>query len=881
MIKESIIATGVYSFGCDAKHHLEDKNIAEYLGGKGAGLVIMSELDIPVPPGFTISSEICKYYYQNNHTLPPHIDDLINKNILKIEQKLFSYFGNTKSPLIISVRSGARISMPGMMDTILNLGLNDQTVLGLAETSGDKRFALDCYRRLIQMYGSVVMKVESSQFEEVIDLKKFEKKYKHDQELNIPDLEYLIKRFKEIIRTETGQDFPNDVRKQLSESIKAVFESWTSHRAITYRRINNIKDDFGTAVTIQAMVFGNYDTKSGTGVIFSRNPVNGDNKLFGEYLPQAQGEDIVAGIRTPLSIENAVSKAIIPPQIYAELEQIAKKLESYFSDIQDIEFTIQQNKLWVLQTRSAKRTVSAAIKIAVDLAKEGIISQEQAINRIDANSLSQILHPTINQNHSYKIFTKGLAASPGAATGVVVFSADEAERRSLSENVILVRNETCPEDIHGMHAAQGILTCKGGMTSHAAVVARGMGKCCICGASDIVVDYEAKTITNNSIKINEGDVITLNGNTGEVIIGTVETTQPNLSDEFKTLIEWAHKYKKMSVRANSETVIDTLTAKDFGAQGIGLCRTEHMFFDSSRINIMREMILASNSLERKSSLSKLLAIQVRDFEEILKIMAPLPVNIRLLDPPLNEFISDNPKEIGLLATALGISIEKVKSKVNELMEHNPMLGHRGCRLGITYPEIYNMQTTAIFTAIKNLIAQDYQPSVEIMIPLIISDHELKTLRSDIELTATKLNIASEYYKIGTMIELPRACLIAEKIVQYADYFSFGTNDLTQTTLGISRDDCSNFMTKYIDKNIFKVDPFVELDTEGVGELMKTALNKARSVKPEIKTSVCGEHAGNPNSISFFNQIGINYISCSPYRLPIAILAAAQAALKEV
>lgn len=878
MTNNNIISKHTFLFGCKAAPDIQVN--AELLGNKGLGLHIMSSLGLAVPPGFTISSEVCNYYYQNNQSLPADLKEQVLADLKAVSSIIGSDFGDLNSPLIISVRSGAAISMPGMMDTILNLGLNDEIVEKIAQNKQKERFILDCYRRLIQMFSTVVFKISSSQFEEVIDYKKVEKRYSSDADLTAQDLRLLIIKFKEIIKEETGQEFPQDVYLQLELAIKGVFDSWMSARAITYRKINHIKSELGTAVTVQAMVFGNYSQNSGTGVLFSRNPSTGEKELFGEFLNHAQGEDVVSGTRTPQTLKQALDSNVLSTNLYQELKDLAHKLELYFKDIQDIEFTIEEGKLWLLQTRSAKRSAGCMVKAAFDMANEGLITQEQAIQRIDTDSLTKLLHPSIAGDQIYQVFTKGLAASPGAVSGMVVFTAEDAEQQAKKAKVILVRHETCPEDIGGMHAAEGILTCKGGMTSHAAVVARGMGKPCICGASELAVNLETKTLSCGEITINEGDIITLNGETGEVILGTVPTIQPGLSEEFKAIINWAQRIKKLAVRANCETGHDTFIAHKFSAEGIGLCRTEHMFFDSDRINIMRQMILANNKSDRLKALDLLLPVQAQDFEDILKIMDSKPVTIRLLDPPLNEFINgENIKNISQLAKLLDTSEEKILMKIKEISEQNPMLGHRGCRLAITYPEIYQMQAAAIFTAINKLLSEGLNPLVEIMIPIVLSEKELAQLAADIEQIAEQFGLErGMHFKIGTMIELPRACLVADKIAKHADFCSFGTNDLTQTVFGISRDDAASYLPKYLESKIFNKDPFVEIDRDSVGILVNMAVQKIKETSPAVKIGICGEHGGNPNSIKFFNDAGLDYVSCSPFRIPVAIIAAAKAAL---
>ena len=852
----------------------------EIIGNKGYGLQVMSSLGLAVPPGFTISSKVCNYYYENNNSLPPELKEQIILNLSKIGNQVGDSFGDKNNPLLLSVRSGSAVSMPGMMDTILNIGLNDEIVEHITRDTNKERFILDCYRRLIQMFSSVVFKINSSQFEELIDLRKIEKKYKNDQDFSSQDLKFMISKFKEIVYEETGHNFPQDINIQLEMAIKAVFDSWMSPRAITYRKITNIKATLGTAVTVQAMVYGNHGKESGTGVLFSRNPSNGEKELFGEFLQNAQGEDVVSGTRTPLTLNQALENGALSGKLYNELKEVATKLELHFKDIQDIEFTIEDGKLWVLQTRSAKRSPSCMVKAAIDMVNEKLITKNQALLRIDTDSLTKLLHPSISCDQIYEVFARGLAASPGAVSGAVVFSAEKAEQWAKKEKVILVRHETCPEDIGGMHAAEGVLTCKGGMTSHAAVVARGMGKPCICGASEISINSEAKTLSCGHVTINEGDIITLNGETGEVIIGSIPTIQPGLSEDFKTLLSWASEVKRLGVRANSETTADTMMAHKFTAEGIGLCRTEHMFFDSIRINIMRQMILASSKAERLKALDLLMPMQAKDFEDIIRIMNSKPVTVRLLDPPFNEFINgENSKNIAEMAKILGTSTEHILSKIKEISEQNPMLGHRGCRIAITYPEIYQMQAAAIFTAINKLLGEGLNPIVEIMIPIVLSEKELSLLNQEIVQIAHQFGLEQgTHFKIGTMIELPRACLIADKIAEHADFCSFGTNDLTQTVFGISRDDAASYLPKYLESGILNKDPFVEIDLAAVGALVRIAVDKIRATNPKVKIGICGEHGGNPASIQFFHEIGLDYISCSPYRIPVAIIAAAKAAI---
>lgn len=880
----------VYAFGNGTAEGRVD--MKELLGGKGANLAEMCSLSLPVPPGFTITTEACNTYYTNNKTLPEGLKDQVDANLRKIEQTLNAKFGDASNPLLVSVRSGARASMPGMMDTVLNLGLNDKTVEGLAARSGNPRFAYDSYRRFIQMYSDVVLDVEHYHFEELLESMKQDKNIRLDTELTAEDLKTLVKQYKDKVQEELKKPFPQDAQEQLWGAIGAVFRSWMNNRAITYRRLHDIPENWGTAVNVQSMVFGNMGDDSATGVAFTRDPSTGENAFYGEYLVNAQGEDVVAGIRTPQPITlagKAKNGTDLPameevmPDVYKELVGIYKHLEKHYRDMQDIEFTVQNKKLWILQTRSGKRTAAAAVKIAVDMVKEGLITKEEALMRIDPKSLDQLLHPTLDPKAHRRVIDRGLPASPGAASGTVVFSAEDAEAKvQKGEHVILVRIETSPEDIHGMHAAEGILTSRGGMTSHAAVVARGMGKPCVCGAGGVRIDYAAKTFTASGVTVNEGDVVTINGSTGEVISGKVPTIQPKLSDDFAQLMQWADETRQLKVRTNAETPQDAATARKFGAEGIGLCRTEHMFFDSERIVAVREMILAETVEGRKTALAKLLPMQRSDFVELFKIMAGLPVTIRLLDPPLHEFLPHTDADMKEISKATGVSMDAVKHRAAQLHEANPMLGHRGCRLGITYPEIYEMQARAIFEAAAE-VNRDAKEAVvpEIMIPLVMSKKELQILKNVIDHAAKdvqqKTGVTVDYL-VGTMIELPRAALKAGEIAEEAEFFSFGTNDLTQTTFGISRDDAASFIGVYKEKGIIEHDPFVQLDTEGVGELIEIAAERGRATRKDIKMGICGEHGGNPASVHFCQQVGLTYVSCSPYRVPIARLAAAQAAL---
>ena len=882
----------VYRF--NNKNSQNTSHLKEILGGKGVNLAQMAKLGLPVPPGFTISTKVCEYFYKNNKKVPKNLVQKVKKEINLVETISVKKFGDLSNPLLVSVRSGSRVSMPGMMDTILNLGLNDKTVLALKKNTSNGRFAKDSYRRLIQMYGNVVLGIESHFFEELIENYKLTKGVIQDTELDEDDWDGLIKNFKEVVKQKTKKNFPQDVNVQLWGAIKAVFLSWNSRRAKIYRKINYIPDNWGTAVNVQAMVFGNMGNNCATGVAFTRNPSTGEKELFGEYLINAQGEDVVAGTRTPQYISrksrikaksSGLSMEETMPKNFKQLKKIFTQLENKYKDMQDIEFTVENNKLWMLQTRSGKRTAKASIKIAVDMVKEKLISIKEAVLRVDPNILDTLLHPTLDENAEKKIIASGLPASPGAASGRVTFSAEEAERlKDQMQDAILVRIETSPEDINGMNVAKGILTARGGMTSHAAVVARGMGKPCVSGSNEIKIDYENKLFKSNDYVIKEGDIITIDGGSGKVMLGEVPTVKPNISGDFSKLMSWADKYRKLKVRANSETPTDTKVARDFGAEGIGLCRTEHMFFDEKRIISVRQMILSKTLEDRKNSLVKLLPFQKNDFIEIFKIMAGLPVTVRLLDPPLHEFLPKTDKDIDAIAKELDISSNDIKSRINELHEQNPMLGHRGCRLGISFPEIYKMQCEAIFEALVDCKKKKIKLVIpEIMIPLVSTAAEIQILRILVEETAKQVqkkhNIKINYF-IGTMIELPRAALRAYDIAKYADFFSFGTNDLTQTTFGISRDDAGKFLNDYVDNKIFNKDPFVSIDDKGVGELIKIAAERGRKQKKNLKLGICGEHGGDPASIEFCEIAKLNYVSCSPYRVPIARLAAAQAYLKK-
>lgn len=881
----------VYGFGGGrAEGRADMKNL---LGGKGANLAEMANLGIPVPPGFTITTEVCTYYYQNGETYPETLKAEVGEALAKVEEIMGAKFGDNANPLLVSVRSGARASMPGMMDTILNLGLNDVSVEGLAKRSNDPRFAYDSYRRFIQMYSNVVLEVDHHNFEEILESVKEDKGYRLDTDLKADDWKVVVGKYKDMVKAKLGRPFPQDVTEQLWGAVGAVFGSWMNQRAITYRRLHEIPESWGTAVNVQAMVFGNMGDDCCTGVCFTRNPSTGDNEFYGEFLVNAQGEDVVAGIRTPqqLTIEGKnAQKSDLPameevmPDVFKELNAIRHKLEAHYKDMQDMEFTVQQKRLWMLQTRTGKRTTKAALKIAVDMAREGLITRKEAIKRIDPAALDQLLHPTLDPKAPRNLLARGLPASPGAASGKVVFSADEAEHwvKEKKEKVILVRVETSPEDIGGMHVSEGILTTRGGMTSHAAVVARGMGTPCVAGAGEIRVDYANKVFKVAGKEVKEGDVITLDGSTGEVFLGAVPTIQPELTGDFATLMEWVDTIRTLKVRANAETPTDAATARKFGAEGIGLCRTEHMFFDPQRIIAMREMILAESEAGRRGALAKLLPFQRQDFIDLFEIMQGLPVTIRLLDPPLHEFLPHTDEEIKEVAQAAGVDEATVRSRNSMLHEANPMLGHRGCRLGITYPEIYEMQARAIFEAAVQ-VSRDTGRTVvpEVMIPLVGAKKELDLMKASIDKVAEEVFAEQSYqlkYMVGTMIELPRAALMAGSIAESAEFFSFGTNDLTQTTFGMSRDDSGPFLEVYRAKGIYERDPFASLDQDGVGELIKIAAERGRATRDHLKLGICGEHGGDPASISFCQKVGLDYVSCSPYRVPIARLAAAQAAL---
>ncbi|MBT3704224.1 pyruvate, phosphate dikinase [Candidatus Peregrinibacteria bacterium] len=851
------------------------RDMKDLLGGKGANLAEMTKIGIPVPPGFTITTEVCKIFCDEGN-YPSAFADQLGLKIRELEEKMGKKLGDASDPLLVSVRSGAAVSMPGMMDTVLNLGLNDETVKGLAEKSGSHRFALDCYRRFIQMFGDVVMEVSHDKFEEALTAKKKEAGVESDTDLNANDLKELVEEFKEIILDNKGVSFPTNPLEQLKYSIEAVFKSWGNPRAVTYRKLNGIVGLPGTAVNVQAMVFGNMGLESGTGVAFTRDPSTGEKEFFGEFLMNAQGEDVVAGTRTPNPISELKTER---PHIYNELFEFQEKLEKHYKDMQDLEFTIEDGKLWLLQTRNGKRTTQSAVKIACDMYDEGLITKEEALMMVDANQLGQLLHPQISPNANADSVARGLPASPGAASGRVVFTADDAhEWASRDEKVILVRKETSPEDIHGMYAASGILTSQGGMTSHAAVVCRGMGKCCVAGASDIMVNAKGKKIVIGDTVINEGDVITLNGTKGEVYLGEVATVEPKVSGDFGRLMEWADQVRKMEVRTNADAPEDCKVALKFGAEGIGLCRTEHMFFDEERIHIVRKMILSKDDEVRAKALAELMPFQRDDFVGIFKVMEARPVVVRLLDPPLHEFLPEDAGIISRLAEELGYKVGEIKAIISNLHEVNPMLGHRGCRLGITYPDIYEMQVEAICEAAISVSRDcEFDVNVEIEIPLVSEANELKILRKVVEEKISEFgNRINFNYKIGTMIELPRACLTADQIARHADFFSFGTNDLTQTTYGISRDDLGKFIPSYIDKGVFQADPMEGIDLDGVGKLMKICVELARKDDPSFEIGICGEQGGESNSVKFCKKIGLNYVSCSPYRIPVARLAAAQA-----
>ncbi len=880
----------VYSFGAGKAAGSAD--MRDLLGGKGANLAEMSNLGLPVPPGFTVSTEVCTHHSANNGAYPDALAEQVKAALALVEATVGARFGDPTNPLLVSVRSGGRASMPGMMDTVLNLGLNNETVEGLATLSGDARFAWDSYRRFMQMFGHVVLGVDHHNFEELLELIKEDRGVHLDTDLSADDWRELVAQYGAMVENEMGKPFPQDVHEQLWAAIGAVFGSWMNQRAIVYRKLHDIPDDWGTAVNVQAMVFGNMGDDCATGVAFTRDPSTGENSFYGEYLVNAQGEDVVAGIRTPQNLTVAGKEAHgstdpameeVMPDVFAQLVDIRGKLEAHYRDMQDIEFTVQTGKLYMLQTRTGKRTTPAALKIAVEMCQDGLIDETEAVARIEPNSLDQLLHPTLDPDAERKVLARGLPASPGAASGVVVFSADEAERRAKDGTaVILARVETSPEDIHGMHAAKGILTTRGGMTSHAAVVARGMGRACVAGTGELRIDYEDQVMAAGNFTVKAGDTITIDGSSGEVMLGAVETVKPELSGDFNTLMAWADKIRRLGVRANAETPLDAHTAREFGAEGIGLSRTEHMFFDEDRIIAVREMILAEDLEGRRAALAKLLPMQRQDFVALFEIMSGLPVTIRLLDPPLNEFLPREDDEVAQVAKAAGKDLKAVRQRLARLHESNPMLGHRGCRLGITYPEIYEMQARAIFEAAVQ-VQQDTGETVapEVMIPLAATKREIDILKDVIDRVAGEVSAAAGVevsYLVGTMIELPRAALMAAEIAESAEFFSFGTNDLTQTTYGLSRDDAGAFLDDYMRKGVIVQDPFISLDVAGVGELVKIGCERGRSTRPNIKLGICGEHGGDPASIHFCEAVGLDYVSCSPYRVPIARLAAAQAAI---
>jgi len=880
----------VYGFGGGSADG--DASMKNLLGGKGANLAEMSSLGLPVPPGFTITTEACVHYYANGQAYPADLEAQVEAGLKTVEGVVGKAFGDPSNPLLVSVRSGARASMPGMMDTVLNLGLNDQTVEGLAALSGDRRFAFDSYRRFITMYSNVVLGLSHDDFEEVLDGHKDRLGVTVDTDLSAKDWERVVADYKQVVENRLGRPFPQDPKAQLWGAVGAVFASWMNDRAKFYRRMHDIPESWGTAVNVQSMVFGNMGETSATGVAFTRNPSTGENKLYGEFLINAQGEDVVAGIRTPQSLtragreemgESAPSMEEAMPEVFGQFVDVVGRLERHYRDMQDIEFTVEQGRLWMLQTRNGKRTAKAALKVAVDLASEGLISQDEAIQRVEPSALDQLLHPTLDPDAPRSVVAQGLPASPGAATGKIVFDADEAERLSqLGDAVILVREETSPEDIHGMHAARGIVTARGGMTSHAAVVARGMGRPCVSGAGEIHISERDGTFTARGRTFRAGEIITIDGGKGEVLDGAVPMIEPELTGDFQTLMAWADAARRLKVRANAETPLDARTARGFGAEGIGLCRTEHMFFDDTRIAAVREMILADDEAGRRAALAKIEPFQKSDFVELFEIMAGLPVTVRLLDPPLHEFIPHTEAEMDALAAGSGLDAAKLKRRAKELAETNPMLGHRGCRLGVAYPEIYEMQVRAILEAALEVKRKSRAaPVPEIMHPLVAKGEEMKFLRELTDRTAEAVFAGAGdrvEYMVGTMIELPRAAIRAADLAENAEFFSFGTNDLTQTTFGISRDDSGRFLQAYMDKGIFEHDPFVRLDQEGVGDLIRIAAERGRGRRGDVKLGICGEHGGDPASIAFCEEVGLDYVSCSPYRVPIARLAAAQAAL---
>ena len=871
----------VYLFGTAQSEG--DKEMRNLLGGKGANLAEMAQLGLPVPAGFTITTEVCTYYYNHDQTYPSALKDQVERAVAEVEKTMDMRFGDAANPLLLSVRSGARVSMPGMMETVLNLGLNDEIVQGLIEQSGDPRFCYDVYRRFVQMYGDVVMGLrpedekETDPFEALLDAKKHARGVALDSELSAQDLRELVAEFKAEIAKRLDREFPEDPHEQLWNAIGAVFGSWQGQRAIRYREIEGIPHDWGTAVNVQSMVYGNMGDDCATGVAFTRNPSTGEKHLYGEFLINAQGEDVVAGTRTPQPLPELSSQM---PQVYNQFQAICDQLEPHYRDMQDVEFTVQKSKLWMLQTRNGKRTGAAAVQIAVDMVAEGLISQEEALLRVTPDQLDQLLHPTFDESSPKDVIAEGLPASPGAATGQVVFNSAEAETQAAAgQQVILVRQETSPEDIGGMDAAQGILTARGGASSHAALVARGMGKCCVAGCESIAIDYHQELFTANGKTVKKGDWISIDGSSGQVMLGQVPTVEPSFSSSFDTMMGWADDKRRLAVRTNADTPHDSEVARNFGAEGIGLCRTEHMFFEGDRIVAVREMILASDEAGRRQALAKLKPIQRRDFEGIFTAMDGLPVTIRLLDPPLHEFLPHEPAQQQQMAEEMGVPLSQIEAKITSLHEFNPMLGHRGCRLGITYPEIYEMQVEAIFEAAVNVRAEGVNPLPEIMIPLVGTEREFSDLKAMVDRVAVAVGGTIEYL-VGTMIEIPRAALIADQIAEQAEFFSFGTNDLTQLTFGYSRDDAGKFLPEYVAQGILADDPFQSLDQEGTGQLVRLGTERGRSTRPQLKVGICGEHGGDPSSVGFCHEVGLDYVSCSPYRVPIARLAAAQAVLAE-
>ena len=871
----------VYLFGTSQSEG--DKEMRNLLGGKGANLAEMAQLGLPVPAGFTITTEVCTYYYNHDQTYPSELKDQVERAIAEVEKTMDMRFGDAANPLLLSVRSGARVSMPGMMETVLNLGLNDQIVQGLIEQSGDPRFCYDVYRRFVQMYGDVVMGLrpedenETDPFEALLDAKKHARGVTLDSELSAEDLRELVAEFKAEIAKRLDREFPEDPHEQLWNAIGAVFGSWQGQRAIRYREIEDIPHDWGTAVNVQSMVYGNMGDDCATGVAFTRNPSTGEKHLYGEFLINAQGEDVVAGTRTPQPLPELSSQM---PQVYEQFQAICDQLEPHYRDMQDVEFTVQKSKLWMLQTRNGKRTGAAAVQIAVDMAAEGLISQEEALLRVTPDQLDQLLHPTFDDASPKDVIAEGLPASPGAATGQVVFNSAEAETQAAEgQQVILVRQETSPEDIGGMDAAQGILTARGGASSHAALVARGMGKCCVAGCESIAIDYHQELFTANGQTVKKGDWISIDGSSGQVMLGQVPTVEPSFSSSFDTMMGWADDKRRLAVRTNADTPHDSEVARNFGAEGIGLCRTEHMFFEGDRIVAVREMILSADEAGRRQALAKLKPIQRLDFEGIFTAMNGLPVTIRLLDPPLHEFLPHEPAQQEQMAEEMGVPLSQIEAKITSLHEFNPMLGHRGCRLGITYPEIYEMQVEAIFEAAVNVRAKGINPLPEIMIPLVGTEREFSDLKAMVDRVAVAVGGTIEYL-VGTMIEIPRAALLADQIAEQAEFFSFGTNDLTQLTFGYSRDDAGKFLPEYVAQGILADDPFQSLDQEGTGQLVRLGTERGRSTRATLKVGICGEHGGDPSSVGFCHEVGLDYVSCSPYRVPIARLAAAQAALAE-